>query len=358
LSFLDGGLSGASACKAYASLEAGRVASETPGAYPHLYFVKIGPRKKIIDEYDKYCGYMFEYVPFHLGPRLRRERCNLGSTQGILVGDFVEGTESLIDCARGGRCGHAISNLFDRTLAGWRKQSSDDPLRTLGDYLADRWQAEESDALIALPESQRQIVSKLGGEVEVGPLKRIFEAHSQTTPRYAPAHGDLHATNVLVRHGDAIIIDFEKLKDDYPLTYDPASLEGGLLVEGFTKDLNKKVITDQQLVGLLKPLYTLDALCRRKDIPCPRGSLQEWFFDCVNQLRTLSWSAEYEIGQYALTLALCLIRKGCNAHDAFTDEQKTLRAISFFFGQHLLREIEAHPKGQVRILNDRQASLN
>lgn len=344
LSFLTGGLSGASVCKAYASLEAGRVASKTAGAYPHLYFVKIGPRKTIIDEYDKYCSYMFEYVPFHLGPRLRRERCNLGSTQGILVGDFVEGTESLIDCARGSRCGHAISNLFDRTLAGWRKQSSDDPLRTLGDYLADRWLVEESDALIALPEQQRQIVRRLGGEVEIAPLKRIFEAHSKTTPRYAPAHGDLHATNVLVRHGDAIIIDFEKLKDDYPLTYDPASLEGGLLVEGFIKDLNKNAINGEQLLELLKPLYTVTALSERKEILCPRGSLAEWYFDCVNQIRTLSWSAEYKSGQYALTLALCLIRKACNVHDGFTDEQRMLRAISFFFGQRILREIESRAK--------------
>ena len=38
-------------------------------------------------------------------------------------GHIIEGTESLIDCARGGRSGHAISNLFDRTLAGWRKHT-------------------------------------------------------------------------------------------------------------------------------------------------------------------------------------------------------------------------------------------
>ena len=95
-------MSGAPVFKAYASLDAGLVQQGATGAYPHVYFVKIGPRKKIVDEYDKYCSHIFEYVPFHLGPRLRRDRCNLGSTQGILVGDFVEGAESLITCARGG----------------------------------------------------------------------------------------------------------------------------------------------------------------------------------------------------------------------------------------------------------------
>ena len=210
LVFLPGGLSGAAVCKAYACLEAGQL-----GEYPHLYFVKIGPRKKIIEEYDKYGqygGYILEYVPFHLAPRLRRERCNLGSKQGILVGDFVEGTESLIACARGGRCGHAIANLFDRTLAGWRKQYDLDLGWTLANQLAAKWQIEGSDASIALPESRADLVKSLGGSTEIPPLKAIFEKHGVTTPLCAPAHGDLHATNVLVRHGDAIIIDFDKLE--------------------------------------------------------------------------------------------------------------------------------------------------
>ncbi len=342
LSFLPGGLSGASVCKVYACLEAGQV-----GEYPHLHFVKIGPRKKIIDEHDKYCSFILEYVPFHLGPRLRRERCNLGSTQGILVGDFVEGTESLVACARGGRCGHAISNLFDKTLAGWRKQARPDAVRTLGEHLAAKWQIEGSDKSIALPKSRADIVTGLGGSIDIPALKRIFETLSATTSLCAPAHGDLHATNVLVRHGDAIIIDFEKMEDHYPLTYDPASLEGGILVEGFAKDLkrkkNKKAITRKMLVKLIKPLYSADVLVDRVEIPCRPGSPVEWYYDCVNQIRIRSWPAEREKGQYALTLALCLIRKGCNIHDNFSKEQDILRAISFFFGQRILRQMEHRP---------------
>jgi hypothetical protein len=339
LSFLPGGLSGASACKTYACLEAGQI-----GAYPHLYFVKIGLRKKIIDEHDNYRSFILEYVPFHLGPRLRRERCNLGSTQGILVGDFVEGTESLIACARGGRCGHAISNLFDKTLAGWRKQARPDTARTLGEHLATRWQIEGAE--LALPKPRADIVTRLGGSIDIPALKRIFETHSATSPLCAPAHGDMHATNVLVRHGDAIIIDFEKMERHYPLTYDPASLEGGLLVEGFVDDLkrknNKKAIARSMLVKLLKPLYEARTLVDRVEMLCSPGSPVEWYYDCVNQIRIRSWPAERDKGQYALTLALCLIRKGCNTHDKFSKEQDILRAISFFFGQRILRQIESH----------------
>jgi hypothetical protein len=339
LTALKAGMSGAPVFKTYASLAAGIVQQGVTGAYPHLYFVKIGPRKKIADEFDKYCGHIFEYVPFHLGPRLRRDRCNLGSTQGILVGDFVDGAESLIVCARGGRCGHAISNLFDKTLGGWRKQKRPDTTRPLSNYLENKWCTEDLNVLIALPPARAEIVRSLGGDTDIAPLKTIFENYGNTSALIAPAHGDMHATNVLVRHGDAILIDFEKLEDHYPLTYDPASLEGGLLVEGFIKDLKKKRFEPNELVKLIAPLYEQSALTGYGTTLCRPGDPTEWYYNAVNQIRTLSWSAENAPGQYALTLALCLIRKGCNPHENLDAKAPSeARAIAFFFGQKILRE--------------------
>ena len=61
-----------------------------------------------------------------------------------------------------------------------------------------------------------------------------------------------------------------------------------------------------------------------------------------------------ESGQYALTLALCLVtfRKGCNTHETLdAKEPSTSRAIAFFFGQKLfwLRRIcPGHPQGTDR----------
>lgn len=340
LTLLDGGMSGAPVFKVYASLDAGLVQQGATGGYPHLYFVKVGPRRKIVAEYDKYCGHIFEYVPFHLGPRLRRDRCNLGSTQGILVGDFVEAAESLVACARGDRCGHAISNLFDKTLGGWRKQGRVDSRRSLSDYLEKKWLIEGSNVLVALPPARSKIVRTLGGDTDVASLKKIFEDNGKTSALIAPAHGDMHATNILVRHGDAILIDFEKIEEHYPLTYDPASLEGGLLVEGFVKDFEQKKLTPKTLVQLIEPLYGQSSLKRGGATPCRRGDPAEWYYNAVNQIRALSWSAENEPGQYALTLALCLIRKGCNTHEALEAKAPSAsRAIAFFFGQKILREI-------------------
>jgi hypothetical protein len=341
---LPSGMSGAPVFKAYGSLEAALVPQGETGGYPHLYFVKIGPRKKITDEYDKYISHISEYVPFYLRPRLRLDRCNLGSTQGILVGDFVEGTESLITCARGARCGHAISNLFDKTLGGWRKQRFPNTSRSLGDYLEEKWRTEASDTLIALPDKRAEIVRNLGGTTDIAQFKELFEKHGDTAPLVAPAHGDMHATNVLVRHGDAILIDFEKLEQHYPLTYDPASLEGGLLVEGFIEDFEKDRFTVDELVKLIQPLYEQSALKGSQTTHCRRGEPAEWYYDAVNQIRTLSLVTENEPGQYALTLALCLIRKGCNIHGNLQADAPTKsRAIAFFFAQKILREIAGKP---------------
>jgi len=328
------GLSGAPVFKAYASLRQPLV-----GDWPYLHLVKIGSRKKIADEYDKYVGRALDYVPFHLGPRLRLERCNLGSTQGVLVGDFVEGTEPIRDSAPAGRASHAIANLFDKTLGTWRKQARKDSDRTLGQFLEGKWLDEKNGQEISLPPSRAITVSRLGGTPIVGPLREIFNRCSQSKVWSGPTHGDLHATNVLVRGSDAIIIDFEKMKDEFPILYDPASLEGGLLVEGFGGDRRSKD-DPGKLLDSISRLYALKALNNSVD-PCHATDPSSWFYDCVGQIRTLSRHAQRCDGQYALVLAVCLIRKGCNPH-SFEPAYENLRAISFILGQQILTQVDQH----------------
>lgn len=318
------GLSGAPVYKAHSVLEKGIV-----GDWPYLHFVKIGSRSKIIEEYDKYTNGALDYVPFHLGPRLRLDRCNLGSTLGILVGDFVDGAEAIRDSAPEGRAVHAIANLFDKTLGAWRKQEKR-KTATIGLYLENKWI--DDGELIKLNKERAAIVTQLGGDSNVRRLKKKFDKFSNISVNCGPAHGDLHATNVLVRGSDAIIIDFEKMEADFPLLYDPASLEGGLLVEGFRKD--KRIEKNpQSLLDSISRLYDADAL-RGALVTCSPSDKSSWFFDCTNQIRALSRHAEID-SEYALVLAVCLIRKGCN-RQIFDNAQESLRAISFVLGQKIL----------------------
>ncbi|NOT20408.1 MAG: hypothetical protein HOP24_09085 [Sideroxydans sp.] len=331
------GLSGAPVFKAYASQHP--VVGGWEYDWPSLHLVKLGPRKKIVDEYDKYIGHALDYVPFHLGPKLRLDRCNLGSSQGILVSDFVEGTEAIRDCAPAGRGGHAIANLFDKTLGAWRKQAKVNSYRTLGQFLDGKWLKEDKQE-ISVPPERAKIVSHLGYAPDVAPLREIFNRCSQNSVLTGPAHGDLHATNVLVRNGDAIIIDFEKMEDEFPMLYDPASLEGGLLVEGFGGD-KRSTEDPRNLLESISPLYTLDIL-NNFVVPCHATNPSSWFYDCAGQIRTLSRHAELCDGQYALVLALCLIRKGCNSHSFDNLAYENLRAISFILGQKILTQVDQH----------------
>ena len=335
------GLSGAQVFKAYASQQP--LVGGWKYDWPYLHLVKLGPRKKIVDEYDKYMGHALDYVPYHLGPKLRPDRCNLGSSQGILVGDFVEGTEAIRDSAPAGRAGHAIANLFDKTLGAWRKQAQPNIHRTLGQFLEGKWLDEDGNE-ISLPQARANIVSKLGGTPVVTPLRAIFDRCSQSQVMSGPAHGDLHATNVLVRNGDAIIIDFEKMEDEYPMLYDPASLEGGLLVEGFGRDPRSKN-NPRKLLESVTSLYTLKVL-NSFVVPCHAANLSSWFYDCVGQIRTLSRHAVLSDDQYALVLAVCLIRKGCNKH-SFKLANENLLAISFIIGHQILTQIDQHFTQQI-----------
>ena len=111
---MSGGHSGVDVYRAHAELAAG-----LHGRWPLPYFVKLGAREKIMAEFQNYEGHVRSYVPFHLGPHLVPERCCLGATKGIIVGDYVAESESLRDCARQGRANSAIAaSSIERLSAG------------------------------------------------------------------------------------------------------------------------------------------------------------------------------------------------------------------------------------------------
>ena len=219
------GRSGVDVYRAYAKRAAPHL-----GRWPLPYFVKIGRRNEIFDEFQNYEHHVHGYIPFHLGPHLDVQRCCLGSEEGIIVGNYVEESESLRDCASDGRGAPAIACLFTRTLQGWYRQA--EPSKH-----PDSW--EETHHLdlfpVGIPERRARRAKTLGATKSLTELRALFSGCESLPTLCGPIHGDLHATNVLVRATDAIVIDFAK-HCRKPLVYDPASLEAGLLVEGFHND--------------------------------------------------------------------------------------------------------------------------
>lgn len=317
---MDDGLSGVSVFRAFTELEKGML-----GAAPYRSFVKIGSRKKVVAEFLSYQSAALMYVPFHLGPRLTLDRCCLGANDGIIVGDYVDEAEQLRKCASDGRAIHAIANLFSKTLRTWQDLSKEDKTVELTRLLL-----EIIPFPSAIPPHRAQFVSDLGARQTPAQLNARFMARKSSPVRVGPVHGDLHATNVLVRGADAIVIDFEKAQPNRPLLYDLASLEAGLLVDGFRRDKRSA----REILDSVRDLYSGGVHLGSGTTCHPRND-SRWFYDCVRQIRMHAAQLECKGGQYATALALCLVKKACNP-EQFDDRRQELRAIAYCMAEIVL----------------------
>ena len=221
---MSDGHSGVSVYVAYPTLAKG----EFGGQWPLPFFLKIGDRKAIFDEYVNYEDNVDPYIPFHLGPHLVRERCCLGAHFGVIVGDYVEESESLADAARGGRAGPALACLFNRTLVGWHRGREN---------VLESSQLARS-FLRRFPRMKKKLepglarAHELGATKDLNELRCLFQRCVSLPVLVGPIHGDLHAKNVtFARLTQSSSIS--PRHDCGPLVYDAALLEASLLVDGF-----------------------------------------------------------------------------------------------------------------------------
>jgi hypothetical protein len=256
------------------------------------FFVKVGPRRKIVREWQNYDGRVRHHVPFYLAPSLVMERCALGAREGIIVGDFVEESEALGSCTLGGRSHTSIGALFDRTLRAWHLRTDEDrqlPSDAFG------WLCRGTVPLSRLRQAKRmgarRMPAVLVSELRALPIESF---------RYGVIHGDLHAENVQVRGPDAILIDFYSCKSGLLLS-DPAALEVSLAVRtpherGFDPDAWMRTVDE---------LFQKTAL---KTPPRTHNPTEPyaWLSSAVRQIRLHALAMELSSGQYARVLAFYL----------------------------------------------------
>lgn len=313
---IGGGRSGLSVYRAHAELEQG-----LEGRWPQPYFVKIGDRQKIVAEYEHYEGRVRPYVPFHLGPHLDSKRCCLGARKGIIVGDYVEESESLRDCACEGRAASAIACLFDRTLLGWHrvfetKESS------IAKALKHRFPSK-------MLEPRRSRVTALGARLTLPKLRQLFRRCTSRPVLIGLVHGDLHSANVRVRATDAIVIDFFA-HQKYPLVFDAATLEASLFVEGFRDDKREL----QDWLQSVEPLYAEPAVLGPLPHVNPKNA-SFWFYACVHQIRRYARQWECAENQYAAALAVALLIKATKDLNV-PEPEASRRAAAYIMAERLL----------------------
>lgn len=293
------------------------------GRWPLPYFIKLGGREKIFVEYANYKDMVDPYIPFHLGPHLIHERCCLGATEGVIVGDYVEESESLQDCARDGRAVTAIACLFNRTLLGWYRAAKNNQ-KPLSKSLSFPYRP--------LMKANLRInrAYALGATKCPKELLALFKRCVSAVPvLVGPTHGDLHATNILVRATDAIVIDFFA-HSDKPLVYDAASLEVSLLVDGFAGDTRDIQTWLNSIISLYKHYPLVDAHTH----PHPKDP-SSWFYACVRQIRLYGRQMERHKDQYAAALAIALLKKASKDRN-LTGLEDDRRAATYVLAESVL----------------------
>jgi hypothetical protein len=299
---------------AFASLLNSRV-----GPIPLPFFVKFDDRKKIERELDNYRQCTTLHVPFNQRPNLDDERCLLSHSSGVIVGNFVEQSESLMEAIDRGAGRDALHSLFEGALRGWRRQPFYDT-----QYVVDM-------NILGHLRRSRPIAYNLGRKRRLekrrhsaGPAVRPFEeldAMLAALPaikyRYGTTHGDLHGNNVRIASSDAILIDFASV--DYgPLTVDPAALDVSLMMD-------TKLIAGDDWVRLADEVYELKALRAPAVPPRPERDAAN-LLDALHYIRQTAFTVQFSDMEYPIVVALQLLRKASYDGDDAEGQRRRVHA--------------------------------
>jgi hypothetical protein len=284
------------------------------------FFVKIGEPSAIERERQIYGSHAGPYIPFNLRPNLDRRRCVHGSKLSALVGNFVEDAVPLRQALRQSSGAGVIFALFETSLKGFRVQpftsTTSKRKKGLDAFVRDRSRCNELKPEI-IAEAKR-----LGLKVEPKELEKCLgECASNVAHWWGPIHGDLHAGNVMVRRGDAILIDLGSVANG-PLTADPATLEVSLVFgtdknEGFTFD-DWKLFVDDVYSGIpdIRPLS-----------PEMHPTQFTWLRHALRELRHILFGCDCHNNEAALVLASYLLRFGRLDLEELSDPKLSKKSV-------------------------------
>lgn len=197
------------------------------GKIPQPFLLKIAARDSIDTEIQNYRNYAAPFVPFHLRPNLIKERCWRAANYASLVADYVDGAIMLRQALKEDRGGGILFALFEKTLKGFRAQPFAGTIPPVKDNLK-----VFAIQRARINEVSARVVTKaveLGMRTTVVGLGRLLsQCANRVIYTAGPYHGDLHTGNVMVRNGDAILIDYGTTANG-PQTADIAALEVSLL---------------------------------------------------------------------------------------------------------------------------------
>jgi hypothetical protein len=338
---LKKGFSGARVFAVYAEFPEGEAAP-----YPLPYFAKIDSCKHILTEYEAYDRFVTRYVPFSQRPNCEPKRCFLGLKDGILVGDFVDNSESLAAVVQPNGARSIIHSLFDDALRGWRQQAYNrDERISLSDVRAEILNPERIKAIHVTA------AKTFGATLSPKELTRLLDESAKHLYRRGPVHGDLNTQNIRVRNGEAVLIDFYK-SNIGPLVADLASLEiaicfsmeadtawslkdqklyeDSVRFKEWRRHIDKLFVFVANEFGMVPPL---------QEQPCAH----DWMWSACRQLRLMAHYIEPNEEAYGYLLGAYMLRMAMFPDDEKEIEPHTpdavVRAYAYWSAERVLRAI-------------------
>lgn len=276
------------------------------GIWPQPSFVKLDRSDKVAREHANYREYADRFIPFGLRPNI--QALVPGAERSLLVGDFVERSESLWDLAQREVASQAVTALIDETLRGWRDQGyANDPMPgsvAVAMREAGIWNPDAIDGCYV------EKANEVGLSVTPAALWAKLSEMRQTWRR-SPIHGDLHGENVRIRNGQAILIDLASVTKG-PMTADLAALETWLAFE-LPTGADAARFGDMIWEREIDRLYSPDAF-RHPPGPCTPASKLRWMFAIVRQIRTMGIATQSCATEYQSAVAVQLLRR-CQWND-------------------------------------------
>jgi phosphotransferase family enzyme len=330
---LTGGLSARVFC-AYATFQ-----DSIAGPRPLPFFVKIDERTKIIREKTNYELYARHFIPFNLRPNLDYRRCIMASELGVLVGNFVDRSESLWDVVRRGQAQTAIHSLFEDTLRGWRYQAFVPPETIIQKAVADG--LHEFFNYRRVDPSHEAFAARYFGvsDTPIQLWEKLLGLQNQRF-REAPMHGDLHGNNVRVRGNDAIVIDLASITKG-PLVADLAALETSLAFDVLPG--NDDQDADDKWKDIVEKLYAPRAFA---NVPPPETEATElaWLWNCVRQIRTMVGPIQVCETEYQTAVAIYLLRR--TMYPASNKSDTFRRGYAYVLAVGLIADLNQKEQGK------------
>lgn len=315
------------------------------GPRPLPFFVKIDDRLTIANERSNYGLYASHFIPFNLRPNLDLLRCIEASRSGILVGNFVDRSESLWDVVCRGQGQAAIHSLFEEALRGWRVQAFCEPPTIIEKSVAAALRDAKAFDYSRVKASHLTFAKSFG--ILATPIELWESLIGLTEQKYraAPMHGDLHGNNVRVRGNDAILIDLASITTG-PLVADLAALETWLAFavpssgsDNHRDDDAERAKWQEVVDGLFEP-----AAFAAVPLPATESFDLEWLWTCVRQLRSMVDPIQLCETEYQSAVAVYLLRRTMWEGENVVDSYR--RGYAYVLAARLIDDLASREKAK------------